>query len=270
MPIPSLHQEAAVAHNHNHISDAVGANVEALDLVGLVTDYNREAVTLEVARDFHRLGQLGIQGELFVALPDALASLAVRVAALDAKSKAVHDTRIPAAHVDAKFWIPDTAKSVHSREDLGRLGPEYDNRKWISHGRVIVPNPDHPDEPLLHHVGLPYDECYAKLGEETQLKLFAAQKARFELTHDGTNLNPLTARDVTIIALIRQIKGEPMPFSRGFMHDASLVRVMWNVSREVTFVGIVGSRSGQLRLGKSGGRAHPNIGIAVSAGINDT
>jgi hypothetical protein len=262
MPITSLQFESAPPQPS--VSDDIGANVQMLEMLGLVNDANREAVVEEVTVDFQGLQERGVAGEKLVAIPPRV-SLATRVLVLNGLNKAHHGEEFPDTYVYSPLWVPGTEAGSYDEEDLSKLGPEYDGKKWDAHGRVIIPNPESREEPILHHLGKPYDDKYAREGEETQLAALAAQKEAFEAEHSGLNLNALPARDVASLAIVRLIKGEKFPMEWGFMRDATLPR------RTVggdSIVGGVYSSDGLLELAGSRGGSYSRAGVGVWVGQN--
>lgn len=268
MAIDALYDRPLEVIPEFNVTDDIGANVEAMRLSGLVDDANREATLQAVADDFNNLdfnnlGRLDVAGELFVAIPQLQLPLSHRIDVLDGATKAKYGKDHPKPYVDESLWVPGTKNYSYTDEMLGRLGPEFDGKQWAAHGRLVIPNPDNPKEPMLHHLNKPFDGKYASKGQETQLEAIARQKADFEAVRPEANLNPLTARDISFIALVRLVKGESMPMEWGFMRDATLPRVDGD-----SVVGRVNSDGSQLKLDRSRGDADPSFGGGVSAGLN--
>ncbi len=275
MAIDALLERPRVDTPKPNVGDDIGANVEALRLSGLVDDSNSEDAARQVTTDFKRLGSLGIEGELFVAVSHRQLPLSHRISVLNGLTKAKHGEDHPDTYIYAPLWVPSTQEVSYDDEGnrfgsyddelLGLLGPEYDGKKWKAHGRLIIPNADSPDDPILHHLDKPFDDKYAEEGEETQLEAVAKQKAAFEAEHPDANMNPFTARDVSFLALVRLIKGESMPLKWGYMRDATLSRTTVD---GVSIVGRVRSYDDRLRLYRSAGRADSSVGVGVSVGHN--
>jgi hypothetical protein len=218
MPITAL--ERAPQSPQPSVLDDIGANVQALEMQGWVHDRNREDVTRQVANDLTVARQLGEPGEFVVAISQQQVPLNERVLALDGLTKSKFGKRHPETFVDRPLWVPGTKSGSYDDKVLGRLGPEYDGREWVAHGRLILPNPKSTSDPELHHLDKPFDTKYAEEGEETQQEALARQKIEFEARHPYANLNPVPANGVVQWALVRLLKGEPMPLSDGVMRDA--------------------------------------------------
>jgi hypothetical protein len=232
-----------------NISDAVGASVQALDMLGLVADH--EQVTDSITAEFGALSSLlsgdgPMTGEAYIQIPRKVISLPRMIEVLDG-AKYPGDREYPDTWVYRDLWVPGTNKGSLEAEDIGNL--ELGNQgDFPVHARAAVLNPNNPDERLLHYLGQPYDEMYAREGEETQLQSFATSKTLQEAAHPDSTLTPLNANAVAMIALTRRIKGQDMPFEWGFMRDATLPR------RTVggdSVVGRVDSCDGRLLLGRS-------------------
>lgn len=265
MAIDTLYDYPLEASPVFNVSDDAGANVEAMRLSGLVDDANREQSLQAVTDDFTALGKLGVVGgELFVAVPHKQLPLSHRLDVLDSATKAKYGSDHPKPYVYESLWVPGTQKGSYTDDMLGRLGPEYDGKQWTAHGRIIVPSTENSNEPILHHLNKPFDDKYARKGQETQLEALAKQKAEFEAEHPEANLNPLTSRDVGFVALVRLIKGEPMPMQWGFMRDGSLPRT--EVDGD-SVVGRVDSYDSRLGLDGGYGRAVSDRGVGVSVGL---
>jgi hypothetical protein len=264
MALESLLERPQLEVSHPNITDDIGANLEALRLSGLVFDGNREAVEIDLKADREFLHASGIYGEFLAAVPQEQLPLSHRVSVLDIAMKAKIGKDHPGTYVDHALWSPATSEGSYSEEELSLLGPEYDGKKWVAHGRIIVPNTENPDEPILHHLNKPFDRKYSEEGEVTQVEALALQKAGFEVVNPNLNLNPLTARDISLLALVRLVKGDkPMPMEWGFMRDATLSRTEVHGG---SVVGSVSSVGGPLGLDRSLGSAYPSVGVGVSVG----
>lgn len=241
-------------------SDNVGAAVEALSLVAAFDD--REAVTAQVRDEFTALAGSDTQGESYIHVPGSVANLGRVVQALDEGS---FSKEYPATYVYGQLWTPGVGQEGYTADELGTLGS--DTVEDQVHARVAVHGTESQDEPLLHFLGLPYDD-YARTtwnpkAEATQLEKVAEAKQAFEAEHPDFNMAPLNANDVAFIALMRRIKGEDMPMSWGFMRDASLSRKSVG---GYSVVGSVFSDEGQLRFGDSDGNAVDHVGVGLSVG----
>lgn len=226
-------------------------------MLGLVRD--QDEVAESVADDFAGLTASGRSGELYVRLPQSIA-LAEVVTVLDGGS--YPDKTYPETYVYHKLWTPGTDPNSYTDHDLGNAKPSA----YPAHGRLAVHNPANSQEPLLHFLNQPYDAMYAKPGQQTQLEDDVAESIATYSTegHTDLSMDPLTVRDVALIALVRRIKGEIMPMAWGFMRDPTLPRRTVDGG---SVVGYVDSRGCQLRLGGSGGDASPDVGVGLSVGL---
>jgi hypothetical protein len=242
-----------------NVSDEVGAAVLALDMLGLVEDH--EQVTESITASFGDLAASKQPGEAYIQVPRKLVSLPGIIEVLDG-AKYPGDREYPDTWVYRDLWIPGTDEGSFEAEDIGNL--ELGQRDdFPPHARIAVHNPNSHEERLLHYLGQPFDEMYAKEGEETQLQSFARSKTLLEAAHEDFALTPLNANAVAMIALTRRIKGEKMPFGWGFMRDATLPRKTVDGD---SLVGFVDSRGGQLGLDGSYGFALPYVGLGLSVG----
>lgn len=243
-------------------NDNVGAAVEALSLVATFDD--REAVTAQVREEFTTLATSGVEGEMYVHVPKSVANLGRVIQALDEGS---FGKEYPASYVYGQLWTPGVGQEGYTADELGTLGLDTDDQV---HARVAVHRSESSAEPLLHFLGLPYDD-YAKetwnpKAEATQLEKVAEATQAFDDEHPDFNMAALNANAVAFIALMRRIKGEPMPMEWGFMRDASLTRKTVDGN---SVVGYVGSRGGQLRFSRSDGYGAGNVGVGLSVGSSE-
>ncbi|HET7060002.1 MAG TPA: hypothetical protein VFH99_01640 [Candidatus Saccharimonadales bacterium] len=241
-------------------SDEAGAAVEALDMLGLVED--RERVAESVAADFAALNESAQVGEKFIQVPRSIITLAEMVQTLDDGSYESGET-YPKTYVDDELWTPGNHASGYKADDIGNLVLGAKNGNWPAHARIAITNPDSTEEPLLHFLNQPYDEKYAEEGEETQLETLGKVRQDFEVGQSEFAMTPLNVPAVTMIALMRRIKGEAMPMEWGFMRDGTVPRATFGAR---SYVGSVDSDGGQLELDGSRGRSRPDGGLGLSVG----
>jgi hypothetical protein len=240
-------------------NDNVGAAVEALSLVASFDD--REAVTAQVREEFATLATSGVEGEMYIHVPRSVANLGRAIQALDEGS---FGKEYRASYVYGQLWTPGVGQEGYAADELGTLGIDTEDQV---HARIAVHSAKSEDEPLLHFLGLPYDD-YAKQNwnpkaEATQLEKVADSKQLIEAKHPGLNMAALNANAVAFISLMRRIKGEPMPMEWGFMRDASLGRKTVDGH---SVVGRVDSYEGRLEFRNSGGDGYGYAGVGLSVG----
>lgn len=249
-------------------TDEIGASVEALYRLGLVEDLGRVAET--VTAGFNALTRSsGKTGDAYVQLPRSLVTLPTMIEVLDSGTYPSYTKYLP-AQVDDALWTASAVGCGYEADDIGNLEVGKHEANWPAHVRLAVHNPVSEAEPLLHFLNQPFDEEYAKAGEQTQLQAIAEAKAAYEAERsDMFTMIPLNVSAVAMIALTRRIKGESIPVEWGFMRDATLPRITTVGGR--SRVGSVFCRyndghRGQLWLGRSRGEAKPNVGVGLSVG----
>lgn len=242
-------------------SDDIGVAVEALERLGLVADRDRVAET--VAADFAALDSSGTTGEKYIALPNCSRTLWQIIAASDS-GEYMGGKKYPKTYVYHNLWTPGAHRGGLQAEEIGRLGlpDQQASDDWQEHARLAVHNPASEHEPLLHFLGLAFDEMYAQEGQDTQLQAITREKQAYEAKHPGCTMVPLDAKAVAFIGLMRRIKDETMPVAWGFMRDATLPRK--TVGGD-SIVGGVRSDGDRLRLDRSYGNAGGG-GVGLSAG----
>jgi hypothetical protein len=260
MAIQGLQKSEAVPVLNN---DDVGAAVEALSLITNFDD--RAQVEESVRRDFAGVRESGVKGEAYIQVPGSVANLGRVVQALDEGN---FSKDYPSTYVWHELWTPSTGPEGYAQEELDEIDGLPTG--WQAHGRIAVHGTESQDEPLLHFLGLPYDD-YAKQtwdpkAEATQLEKVAKAKQAFEAEHPDFNMVVLDANAVGFIGLMRRIKGEPMPMSWGFMRDASLPRK--TVGGD-SVVGCVDSLGGQLGFSNSLGYGNGYVGVGLSVGLKE-
>ncbi len=242
-----------------NISDHVAANVEALDMIGLVED--RDQVTESVARDFEALTESGRTGESYIALPRGLITLSGLIEVSDSGN--YNGKEYPESYVWSSLWTPGTSRGGYKADELDNLtfGGNVD---FPVRARLAVHGNESQEEPLLHFLNKPFDEKYAQSGEQTQLEAIDKAVAAYEAEgHQDFAMTPLNAKGVAFIGLVRRIKGESMPFEWGYMRDGTLRRKTVG-GRSV--VGDVDSDGDEFYLGGSDGGAGSGCGVGLSVG----
>lgn len=251
-----------------NLSDHIGASVEALSMLGLVGD--PDLVTESVANDYKKLIESGVAGEPYIQLPRSMITLTGLVKVLD--STTYPDGRsYGKSEVYKNLWTPGHGTEGYEADELDNLvlanlarGNQDDFRP---HGRLAVHNTKTKSkkEPLLHFLGMPFDSKHARKGEQTQLEALDVMIKEYEAQNvtGDFEIAPLNAKAVAFMALVRRIKGEPMPLSWGFMRDATLPRKTVGGS---SCVGDVDSDGGQLKMNSSYGYALSDFGVGVSMG----
>lgn len=244
-----------------NVTDEVGASVEALEMLGLVQDRNE--VTGSITAELNGISQSGRTGELYIALNKGTISLWGLIAVLDGGVYAV-DKKYPETYVYDNLWTPGARPNGYTPDELDNLTttPEQEGL-WTPHARLAVYNPESEQGPLLHFLGLPYDEKHAESGQQTQLEVLAAEILAYEAEQGIFAMTPLNAKAVAMIALTRRIKGEPMPMAWGYMRDATLPRKPVDGD---SYVGGVYSCGRRLSLDGSYGDAGSRGGVGVSVG----
>lgn len=240
--------------------DDIGAQVEALEMLGLVED--REQVTESVTADFAALDESGVEGEKFVQLPRSVIELQDMIKVIDG-AEYPDERSYPNTYVYDRLWTPGTDSGGYSSLDIGNLGVDRREEIWQPHARVAVPNVDSPNEPLLHFLGMPFDGERAEEGQETQRDAIAKAIEEYGASHENSEMTPLNAPGVAMIALIRRIKGEEMPMEWGCMYDATLPR---STVGGDSIVGIVYSNGGELWFDGGYGDADSRVGVGLSVG----
>lgn len=246
-----------------NVTDHVGASVEALDRLGLVEDHDQ--VTESLTADFGRLtDEAGVMGEPYVQLPRNMVALGSLIEVLDSGDYA--GKKYPETYRYDALWTPGSGSEGYEANEMGALEVGQPGTGWPAHARLAVYSADTPQEPLLHFLGKPFDEKYARDGELTQLKAIAEVQETYDAEHEGFSMTPLNVNAVAMIALVRRIKGETMPMDWGFMRDATLPCKSVDGG---SFVGYVLSYGGQLVLDGSNGDSGAGSGVGLSVGPKD-
>lgn len=258
-----------------HIFDAsetARVHAHALGLLGFqLTDYDKQTLlddftALNVQTATAQFQGLPVTGEPTLSLPYSVVSTAELIARIDAvEASETKRIEFPKTYVYPNLWTPGTETNSYTDEDLGAASGK------LTLARLMLNNPNNQStnrgnqaEPLLHFLNQPFDSKNAKRGDITQLQSVIEASEHFTAINPELSLRATTHREVALLALIRRIKGEPMPVNWGFMRDANHTR------KEVgggSVVGGVRSFVGRFRLGGSYGSACPSVGVGLSAGL---
>jgi hypothetical protein len=176
-----------------------------------------------------------------------------------------------ARNISRRLWLPaDSSREGYSiaeinRQDIVEAGADEPALRPVR-AQLVLATGEHSEEPLLRLTGMPYDDMYAEKGQTTQLEQFAADKAQFEENNAGLELTPANLAVLVTLAVQRRIEGKPMPLQWGFARILQLGR---KVVDGYSYVGVVYSDGGRLRLDGSYGSAIPYGGVVFSVGLKE-
>jgi hypothetical protein len=247
--------------------EAAGVTLEAYKLLGYAGDPAAAEYALEEA--LNPLANLGYDGRLYVHPPKVVGFAALIAAAEGKKPEGIEE-----AFIYPNLWVHGTEKESYTQEDL-------DEAPAVEGARLALFNPDMDTgvDPMLHHLGIPYDD-YAKDrwgGDTTQLAEVEKDKSVFEAKHPELTLGMVDHRDFALLALMDRIRGvDPQasnyidPRSENFVLNTGFMRVAGALGRRsvggVSCVGGVYSGGGRLDLGRSLGDAGSYDGVGLSVG----
>ena len=236
------------------VAEAVGVTIEAYRALGYTPD--EEVATESLTKEFNRITEVGYTGRLFVRPPQEL-GFDTLIEAAEAKRR----KNVAKIYRYPNLWTPGTEAQHYTEEDLNK-GPA------TPLARLALFNADQNTgvDPLLHHLTIPADEeAQQKYGGDTnQVTKLEKDKKAFEAQHPDYDLDQLDHRDFAMLALMDRVRGvepEDMILSKGFMRVLRLGR---RTVAGVSYVGLVNSYGGQLRLSRSDGDAGSNLGVGVS------
>lgn len=245
-------------------SDQVGVMVQALEMLGMVGDVNREEVTESVRSDVEALNDCGELGLNYPYIPEDLIALDQVVEALDSGKFAgvYRDT-----YVDC-LWVPSEGRGHFSANEFGGFAQSKTDADIPAHVRRAVFDTHSGYDMLLHFLDMPFDAERAEKGEQTQLEAIAEAVKRYESTHKGFSMGALSAKDIAMMSLMQRIKGsDVMPLEAGRMHDATMPRKLGlGPCRDQSVIGNVTTDLDQLRLEWTVGSRIPEAGVGLTVG----
>ncbi len=237
------------------VDEAVNANVEALTFLGLVSDQVKVRETIE--SDFSDLTSLGYNGRLHVLPGKDQISYDHLVAGAEGK----RPSNVEPVYIYRQLWVPGTEAESYKEAELNR-GPV----SAVARLALFNADPNTGFDPVLHHLGLSYDQKYKVKGQLTQLEAVEDDNKAFAEMHLGHQLHTLDHRAVSMLTLLDRISGvapKDQVLSRGYMRIPELGR------RSVdggSYVGDVDSRDGRLVFGRGYGDPLSGLGVGFSMG----
>lgn len=260
-----------------NFGDPAAVTVEALNLLGRITDRDEALDTIATA--YADLSQgVSQPGELYV-LPALGAGLTLKDMLTFADGASYPGDRTypqtypltqNASDFNNRLWFPqDPTKEGYSLDEINRTDVAKDGGgspvAAAPAARFALKTGSVSEDPLLHFLGLPYDDMYPEAGKSTQLAELDKVQAEFAANgaNKGLALTPINAAGFTILALQARIRGEKLPVSWGFMRIPQLGR---KTVVGYSVVGGVDSDGGQLGFGYSDGFGLGNAGVGLEVG----
>lgn len=242
------------------VTEAVGVTMDVFDRIGLSSDSTKEDLEYEITTDFGRLAGLGLDGRLFVD-PASLGSYNTLYKAAGVKE----------GNVYKNLWVSGTEAESYTENDLQGV---FGAREQAAARLALFNATKTVYDPLLHLLGVPYDETHQDKNNhpETQLEAAARIKSAFENRTPGTNIEAIDHRQFLMMALMDQVRGEKnqlteLILTRGYMRISKLGR---RAVAGVSCVGCVYSYGGRLKLYESDGYADLHLGLGFSVGIEES
>lgn len=246
---------AALTPSYPDVDEAVGVTVELLVQLGVVR--NEQSLRESLHRDYQRLAELG-SGRLYVELPTAISFDELIALANELAQKAGY----PPVDCWEPFWVPGTEKESVTENELNSDAASFN-------ARIALFAKDSKCDPLLHFMGLPYDNKHARRKEATQLNKIKQTRDNFAAKYAGASLRPCGHRDFMVwylMDLIRQVPVQNVVLARGWMRVPALGR------RDVdgsSLIARVSSHDGGAGFYGDGGQMYNPGGIGLSAGFRD-
>ena len=239
------------------VTEALGVSMEALRWLGL------RASEEQLQQDYKSVASLGYDGRLLPVLAQGVIDFEDLLAGAEGK----RPEGVPAVYRYDHLWTPGTKNGRKPYQ--GYTSKELNAGLTHSTGRLMLFNREKTGyDPILHGLGLSYDEMYNEEGQPTQLDLIAQATEHFMTKHPNHSFGPSETKNYLMLALMDRVRGiEPdspdFILNRGLMRDPQLGR---KKLADGSFVGYVNSYDSRLRLDGANGVANSGIGVGLLAG----
>ncbi len=247
-----------------NVAEAVCVTLEARKILGIPSDPDKDRATEELTGAYSQLLTLGYDGRLYVE-PPASVSFKRIVDAAEGKRPA----DVAPVYRYPNLWVPGTEKRGIATKLLNRAPA-------VEAARLAIFNADTTTgvDPLLHFLGMPYDNVHRDGASQTQLEALEAVKEEFGRRHPKAFLQALGHRAAAMLVFMDRIRGVEKvdPKSDKFVLNTGYMRLPDLGRRAVgghSVVGNVDSRRGRLWFDGGDGRAPSDDGFGLSAGLEE-